>query len=57
MTFYDVFSWEECVRFILILNLQYLPIKIFDLDMVQISLFENPVSNEKSVLFLNILTL
>ena len=47
MTFTDVFSWEECVSFMSIPNLQYLTIKIFDLDTLQIILFENPASNEK----------
>ena len=38
MTFSDVFSWKEWVSFVFMPNFQYLTIKIFDLDMWQISL-------------------
>ena len=45
------------LKWMLIPNMQYLTIQIFDLDTWQISLFENPAINEKSVQFRVILTL
>ena len=41
----------------LMINLQYLTIKIFYLDMLQLSLLVNRAFSEKSVLLLNIVTL